>query len=101
MSLTAEHFQRLQRVKLDEFFQKNKPVYQDLAKMAYDFAVKLVKPAAQKVRIDDVAAPLQLELSLNKQLTDYLASKRLTQKYWVSWFGDYVLDQLWKELSAS
>jgi len=56
----------------------------------------MVSPTGQTVRVDDVAEPLRLALTIDKTMTEAL--KGLTQKYWVAWFADYVLDQLWKEL---
>lgn len=99
MALTTEHLQRVRRLELDKFFTKNKAGYLTLAEEAYDFAVKMVTPTGEEVRVDDVAAALRLMLDLNKKLTDYLASKHQTQKYWTAWFGDYVLDQLWEDLT--
>jgi hypothetical protein len=100
MALTTEHLQRLQRAGLDKFFDQERKDYQKLAKEAYRYASTMVSPTGQQVLIDDVAAPLHLALNLNKKLADFLAGKRLTQKYWVDWFTDYVLNEFWTELST-
>jgi hypothetical protein len=99
MALTTEHLQRLQRVGLDHFFFKERADFQVLAQEAFDYATHMVAPTGQPVLVDDVAAPLLLALNLNKKLADFLASKKLTQKYWVAWFADYVLNQLWDVLN--
>lgn len=100
MALTTEHLQRLQRAGLDSFFTREQSVFRPLAYEAYDYAVTMVAPTGQPVHVDDAAAPLRLALNLNKKLADYLAAKRLTQKYWTEWFADYILDQLWADLST-
>ncbi len=99
VALTTEHLQRLQRVGLDAFFTKERADFQVLAQEAFNYAEQMVAPTGQRILVDDVAAPLLLALTLNKKLAEFLASKKLTQKYWVAWFADYVLNQLWKVLN--
>jgi hypothetical protein len=98
MALTAERAGRLERVGLVKFFTDNKALYKGLAEEAYAYAAKAVAPTQEPVRVDDVAPALQLALTINKPLVDFLDSHRLTQKYWTVWFGDFVLDKLWKDL---
>jgi hypothetical protein len=49
--------------------------------------------------VDDVAAPLVLALKVGDPLIACLATKKLTQKYWYDMFADYILDQVWGELT--
>lgn len=100
MALTTEHLQRLQGAGLTGFFDQHRQTFELLAGQAYEYATTMVAPTGQPVLVDDVAAPLLLALNLNKALADFLASKRLTQKYWTSWFADYILNRLWQELTA-
>jgi hypothetical protein len=98
MALTAETIKHLEAADLTTFFTKNRALYLDKARKAYQYASNYVLESGEKVRVDDVAAPLVLALKVGDPLIDYLAAKKLTQKYWYDRFADYVLDQLWEEL---
>jgi hypothetical protein len=99
MALTAESVQRLTAVSLAKFFMDNRALYRDKAEQAYLYASDYVIKSGEKVRVDDVAAPLILALKVGDPLVAYLAAKKLTQKYWYQMFADYVLDQVWGELA--
>ena len=99
MALTAEAIQQLCNASLIDFFNTNRSIYLAKAKTAYGYAKVYVEASGQHVRIDDVASPLVLALKVGDPLIDYLAKKKLTQKYWYDRFADYVLDQVWKELA--
>jgi hypothetical protein len=98
MALTAETIEHLEAVGLTAFFVKNRKRYLEKARKAYLYASDYVEESAGKVRVDDVAAPLVLALKVGDPLSDYLASRKLTQKYWYDRFADYILDQLWAEV---
>lgn len=99
MALTAENEQRLQAAGLIDFFDKNRPLFNDMAEEAYTYASKYVTSAGLPVRIDDVAVAFEPALKVSVPLEKFLATKRLTQKYWFRYFADLVLDRLWKELT--
>lgn len=99
MSLTAESVQRLAAVSLVKFSADNKALYRDKAEQAYAYTAEYVTKSGEKVRVDDVAAPLVLALKVGDPLIACLATKKLTQKYWYDMFADYILDQVWGELT--
>ncbi len=99
MALTAEEIQSLSNASLIDFFGQHKDLYITKAKSAYNYAKAYVDAAGQPVRVDDAAGPLVLALKVGDPVVGYLAKKKLTQKYWYNWFADYILDQLWKEVS--
>jgi hypothetical protein len=100
MALTAETIEHLEAAGLTTFFAKNRQRYLAKAMKAYRYASDYVGESAGKVRVDDVAAPLVLALKVGDPLIDYLAGKKLTQKYWYDRFADYILDQLWDEVQS-
>lgn len=100
MALTAETIKHLEAAKLTTYFATHRDLYLDKAKKAYQYASNYVLESGEKVRVDDVAAPLVLALKVGDPLIDCLAGKKLTQKYWYDRFADYVLDQLWEELQG-
>ncbi len=99
MALTAESVQRLGNVSLIKFFTDKRALYLAKARKAYTYAAEYVTGSGERVRVDDVAAPLVLALKVGDPLIGCLAAKKLTQAYWYGMFADYVLDQVWEELA--
>ena len=100
MALTAETIKHLEAAGLTKFFDDHRQLYLDRALKAYQYASYYVLESGEKVRVDDVAAPLVLALKVGDPLSDFLAAKKLTQKYWYDHFAEYVLDQLWEEIGG-
>jgi hypothetical protein len=98
MGLRAIEEQRLGRVGLVKFFEKNRGHYKSLAQEAYDYTAKILKSTGLPVRQDDVAGMLVAALEVDQLLTDARA-KNATQAYWVRFFTNLVLDRLWSEIS--
>ncbi|MCA1706936.1 MAG: hypothetical protein LC808_28200 [Actinobacteria bacterium] len=71
-----------------------------MARQAYNYAKSAVDATGLPVRVDDVIKVFEPALAIEPTLREYLASARLTQKYWTKRFGNYVLDQLWGRLNS-
>lgn len=99
MALKAIEEQRLQRVGLIRFMERNRDHYKALAQDAYDYTAKTLQPAGLPVRQDDVAGHLSAALEVDKTLTDYRDANKCAAAYWVSYFTNLVLDRLWSEIS--
>jgi hypothetical protein len=99
MALTAESVQRLGNVSLIKFFNDRRALYLAKAEKAYAYAAEYVTASGERVRVDDVAAPLVLALKVGDPLITCLAEKKLIQGYWYGMFADYILDQVWEELA--
>ena len=99
MALTAQENQALIDAGLTDFFESHRALYKDMAKKAYMYSKGAVEKAGLPVRVDDVIQALSPPLEIEPTLRDYLGEARLTQKYWPKRFGNYVLDQLWEELT--
>jgi len=98
MSLTREAEQRLERVKLVAFFNKNQAEWLDAAQKAYTFVAGNF-PAGSKIRRDDVAKILMPVIEVNEALTDKLAEGKLKQKFWRSDFVDLIIDRTWVQIT--
>lgn len=98
MALTLEKEQRLTSVSLVGLFNNHRELWKQMAQQAHDYAKQYVDRASATVRIDDVVGPLVPALRVTETLTNKLAEKKLTQKYWAEWFGDYVLEKVWDEI---
>ncbi len=99
MALTLEAEQRLENVELTGFFTKKMAQWKKLAEQAYKF-VKRTFPDKATIRHDDVAKTLVPVLEVHKELREFLAEKKLKQKYWVSDFVDLVLDRTWGDIQG-
>ncbi len=98
MALTLKAEQRLIAVGLDKFFEEHKTEWKNAAKQARDF-LKHNFPANSTIRPDDVASVLAPILDVNKKLTDKLSVKKLTEKYWKTYFTDLIIDRVWSEIT--
>lgn len=97
MALTLEAEQRLENVNLLDFYENDAERWLLLARSAYEFAEKHF-PSGSAIRRDDVAKFLQPLLDIDVSLKDYLAAKKLKQKYWITDFCDLILDRTWNQM---
>jgi hypothetical protein len=99
MALTALKVKVLEEKKFDELFTKHQPLWTAKAVEAHAYTKKFVTPTGQPVRPDDVLPLLVPALELAPEFYRHLEQKRLTQKYWRIYFGEFILDRLWEELT--
>lgn len=98
MALTQRELQALLRHDMDKFYAKHKNLWEERARRAYEYTSQTF-PAGEKPRIDDVAGVLEPILEIDESLVAFLQENKLSQKYWVRYFCDYILDQVWPSLS--
>ena len=53
--------------------------------------------AGEKVRIGDVVSIVQNAIRIDPTFENHIKSKGLTQKYWVGWFAEYVVDSVYPQ----
>jgi hypothetical protein len=94
MALDATKEKALQDVSLVKLFDDHRDLWKADAKSAYDFSAGFL----DVVRPDDVLKPLLPVLEVAPKLREYLARKKLSQKYWYERFGELIIDRLWNEL---
>jgi hypothetical protein len=99
VALTLEKEQRLRNAGFFDLFEKERPLWKDMAQEAYGYTKLYVERARAKVRMDDVIGPLAEALKVTPKLEEHLDQKKLKEKYWVAWFGELILEQLWGELT--
>src|SRR5437762_12350945 len=98
MALTLEALQRLTKVSLVDLFTKSQPEWTRLAEHSYKF-VRDEFPKDASVRPDDVARALVPLLKVNDKLKTYLSTNKLREKYWITDFGDLILDRSWNKIT--
>jgi hypothetical protein len=99
MALTALKVKDLTDAGLMRLFDDHRDLWEAKAREAYGYTESLVTGAGEPVRPDDVLPLLLPALELAEELRSFLEQKRLTQKYWRTYFGELILDRLWDELT--
>lgn len=101
MALTAAKVKDLEDNGFDDLFEEHRALWEAKARQAYSYAKRLLEPTGERVRPDDVLELLVPALVLAEEFRDFLDENRLRQKYWTTYFGEFVLDQLWEGLAEN
>ena len=96
MALTQKKLQDLKDASLIQLLQDDSAAWKAKAKHAYNATHAFIK----EIRPDDVVALLVAELEVTPEFRNYLAKKKLKQKYWSEWFAELIIDQFWSELKG-
>lgn len=99
MALTQKELQAVIDQGLDKLFEKHQAGWTKAAQSAYEYFAQNL-PKDQRPRIDDVAGILTPILEVDVALKRYLQERKLTQKYWVTYFCDYILEKVWHLISV-
>ncbi len=97
MALTLRELQALKDHGFDKLFQKNKAAWTKKAANAYTYFNGNL-PTGETTRIDDVAGVLLPTLEVDVELRTFLQNKKLSQKYWILYFCDFILEQVWSQI---
>lgn len=96
MALTQKKLQDLKDASLTSLLQDDAAAWKAKAKHAYVATHAYIK----EIRPDDVTALLIAELEVTPEFRNYLARKKLKQKYWSEWFAELIIDRFWPELKG-
>lgn len=97
MALNLNKLKRLDDAGLVELFEEDRKLWTAMAKDAYSYTRKFI---GADVRPDDVVPTLVPALEVSDRLRTYLASRKLTQRYWYEWFAELMVDRLWSGLHS-
>jgi hypothetical protein len=97
VALNLNKLKRLGDAGLVELFEEDRKLWTAMAKDAYSYTRKFI---GADVRPDDVVPTLVPALEVSDQLRTYLASRKLTQRYWYEWFAELMVDRLWSGLHS-
>jgi hypothetical protein len=98
VALNLQKLKRLGDASLVDLFEQDRKLWTAMAKDAYAYTRKFI---GADVRPDDVVPTLVPALEVSDRLRTYLASRKLTQNYWYTWFAELMVDRLWGDLNAS
>jgi hypothetical protein len=93
MSLTLERLHRLRGKGFDKLYSDHEEKWGEMVANATEYAKTFIGDD-EKIRPGDVAEILQNALKVDPDFERYVKDKGLQQKYWVSWFSEYILDQI-------
>jgi hypothetical protein len=96
VALTQKKLQDLKDAGLNVLLQNDEKLWSAKARHAYSAAHAYIK----EIRPDDPVALLVAELEVTPEFRNYLAKKKLKQKYWSEWFAELILDRFWPELTG-
>jgi hypothetical protein len=96
VALTQRKLQDLKDASLVALFQDDQASWKGKARHAYTATHAYIK----EIRPDDVTALLVAELEVTPEFRNYLAKKKLKQKYWSEWFAELIIDRFWPELKG-
>ena len=96
MALTQKKLQDLTDASLLRLLDDDRESWKAKAKHAYIATHGFIK----ELRPDDVVPLLVAELEVTPEFRNYLARKKLKQKYWSEWFAELIVDRFWSELKG-
>jgi hypothetical protein len=97
MALTQKKLQDLKDASLANLLDDDAEAWKAKARHAYAATHGFIK----EIRPDDVVPLLVAELEVTPEFRNYLARKKLKQKYWSEWFAELIIDRFWSELRKS
>jgi hypothetical protein len=97
VALNLQKLKRLEDASLVDLFDGDLKLWTAMAKDAYAYTRKFI---GGEVRPDDVVPTLVPALEVSDRLRTYLASRKLTQNYWYTWFAELIVDRLWSDLHS-
>jgi hypothetical protein len=96
VALTQKKLQDLKDAGLIRLLDDDEKLWGAKARHAYSATRAYIK----EIRPDDPIALLVAELEVTPEFRNYLAKKKLKQKYWSEWFAELILDHFWTELTG-
>jgi hypothetical protein len=100
VALNLNKLKRLQDASLTRLFERDRTLWEGMAKDAYAYTAKFVGGSAAEVRPDDIVPTLTPALEVSDRLRTYLAKAKLTQQYWYTWFAELIVDRVWSNLPS-
>ena len=96
MALTQKKLQDMTDASLTSLLQEDAAEWKAKARHAYGATRGFIP----EIRPDDVVPLLIAELEVTGEFRNYLAKKKLKQKYWSEWFAELIIDWFWSELKG-
>jgi hypothetical protein len=96
MSLDTEKVHRLKAKSFDTLQADHSDKWKEMVDKAREYAQTCVG-ADEKVRIGDVVTIVQNAIRIDPTFEKHTKEKGLPQKYWVTWFAEYIVDAVYPQ----
>lgn len=96
MSLDTEKLHKLRGKGFIELHAKFNDKWKAMVDNAFEYAQTCVN-SGEKVRIGDVVAIVQNGIKIDPEFEKHLQKKHLTQRYWLTWFAEYIVEQVYPQ----
>jgi hypothetical protein len=96
MSLDTEKLHKLKGKEFDKLYDKHPNKWKEMVASARAYAQTCV-PKGEKVRIGDVVTVVQNAIKIDPDFEKHVQGKSLIQKYWVLWFAEYMIEQVYPQ----
>jgi hypothetical protein len=96
MSLDTEKLHRLKGKGFPELYTGNAKKWKEMVEKARDYAQTCVGEG-EKVRLGDVITIVQNAIKIDPEFEAYVKNKSLTQKYWVVWFAEFLIEEIYPQ----
>jgi len=94
MSLTLEIEHKLKSKGFDTLYDDHDAKWIEMAGKAREYTRTFI-PNTETIRPGDVSESLQNAIKIDPQFEQHLRVKKLSEKYWVRHFSDYILDKIY------
>lgn len=99
MAFNLEESQRLSNASFMTLYQNHKKEWDSKASEAYQYTRGYISKDIP-VRPDDVVKTLVPAVTVSQTFIDHIHEKKLRERYWATWFSDYILDCCWSSLKG-
>jgi hypothetical protein len=96
MSLDTEKLHALRGKGFDKLYASQEKKYREMADKALEYASSCV-PKGERVRLGDVIAVIENAVRIDPAFENHVKIKRLTQKFWITYFAEYIVDQVFPQ----
>jgi hypothetical protein len=96
LSLDTEKLHRLKGKGFPELYAGSAEKWKEIVQTARNYAQTCVGEG-EKVRVGDVVTIVQNAIKIDPQFEAHVKNKSLPQKYWVLWFGEYIVEQVYPQ----
>jgi hypothetical protein len=92
MSFDTDRLHRLKGKGFHDVYSEHPEKWKEMVRTARDYS-KTCVPEGEKVKVGDVVAVVQNAIKIDPELEKYLNKKKLTQKFWILWYAEYIVEQ--------
>lgn len=94
MSLDTYKLHKLLGKGFDKLYVDQKTKWNRMAEKAVE-SVRASVAEGEAIKAGDVVAAVEHGIKISKEFEKHLDSKKLTQQYWVKWFAEYIVEQIY------